>query len=116
MPNPDEVLDSPIPRVCGVFVFIFVLFFKEEVARDWREHPEAKCSCMKSLGLYNLSSQEWYGGREGRGVVAGMKAGGVEGHRAPRPLSSRDRGCGRKPGSFYFLLCFLESHQNSGSL
>ena len=116
MPNPDEVLDSPIPRVCGVFVFIFVLFFKEEVARDWREHPEAKCSCMKSLGLYNLSSQEWYGGREGRGVVAGMKAGGVEGHRAPRPLYSRDRGCGRKPGSFYFLICFLESHQNSGSL
>ena len=112
MPNPDEVLDSPIPRVCGVFV----LFFKEVAARDWREHPEAKCSCMKSLGLYNLSSQEWHGGREGRGVVAEMKAGGVEGHRAPRPLYSRDRGCGRKPGSFYFLLCFLESHQNSGSL
>ena len=74
------------------FCFYLFIFFKEEVARVWREHPEAKCSYMKSLGLHNLSSQEWHVGREGRGVVAGMKAGGVEGHgaRAPGPLYSRD--------------------------
>lgn len=68
-----------------LFIYLCIYFFKEEVDRVWREHPEAKCSYMKSLGLHNLSSQEWHGGREGRGVVAGMKAGGVEGHPAPRP-------------------------------